>query len=132
MASRREMIELAWVESEEGSSTTAELRWFTIWIEPLDREGEGRYVWTLDTLLSSSGDELTTIDCSVEASYPAARITSAAWLAHHQHGDCAPSERSLDRLTHGRENKDESGVGGSMNGGTGTVCRPLSVNLRWP
>lgn len=90
MASQREMIELDWIESEDGSSTTAELGWFTIWIELLDREGDGRFVWTLDTLLSSSVDELMTIDCGVEASYAAARIASAASLAHHLAMGIAP------------------------------------------
>jgi hypothetical protein len=83
MTSRKEVIELDWRENEDGAFATSELGWFTIWIELLDREGEGRFVWTLDTPLSNDGDEFMMIDCGVEASYTAAKIASAASLAHH-------------------------------------------------
>ena len=74
------MVELEWTQNETGA--TAELDWLSIWIEPLDREGEGRFVWTVDTPVAGYAEELMLVRCGVERSLAAAKDASREAAIH--------------------------------------------------
>lgn len=52
------------------------------WIEPLDREGHGRFVWTVDIVDPSGSSVPFNVHAGVEPSLAAARLAIEEAVAH--------------------------------------------------
>lgn len=74
------MIELEWTEN--GLTATAELEWLSIWVEPLDKEGQGRFAWTIDVPVPGYCEEFMLVQGGVERNLAAAKDAGREAAAH--------------------------------------------------
>lgn len=74
------MIKLDWGESKQYAS--AEFGEWCVWIEELDCEGEGRFVWSLDVYDEAAPPNVLSIEAGIENDLASAKRAAEEAVTH--------------------------------------------------